>query len=166
MAKVKLESNDHHVFEVDKDAAELSLVVKGAIANTADDDSSVPLPKVCKVDLERVVEWITHHQHDPQEDEDDEESENERKNEPRSTEMDAWDAEFIDKFELREVFDLLNAANYMDVKGLFDVCCKKIAKTIHGKNAEQIRATFGVKCDFTEAELRQIEKENEWLADK
>lgn len=42
------------------------------------------------------------------------------------------DAKFIDIDDLEEVFDLINAANYLDIKGMHELCCAKIATFIKG----------------------------------
>ena len=60
----------------------------------------------------------------------------------------------------------LQAANYLDIKGLLDVTCKTIANMIKGKTPEEIRKTFNIKNDFTEEEKAQVCKENQWCEEK
>lgn len=47
-------------------------------------------------------------------------------------------------------FFMLNrkAANFLDIKGLFDVACKTIAKMIKGKSAQEIREIFDIENDL------------------
>lgn len=51
---------------------------------------------------------------------------------------------------------VLQAANYLDIKGLLDVTCKTVANMIKGKTPEEIRKTFNIKNDFTEEEEAQV----------
>jgi len=50
----------------------------------------------------------------------------------------------------------VQAANYLDIKGLLDVTCKTVANMIKGKTPEEIRKTFNIKNDFTAAEEEQV----------
>ena len=62
--------------------------------------------------------------------------------------------------------NILQAANYLDIKGLLDVTCKTVANMIKGKTPEEIRKTFNIKNDFTPSEEEQVRKENEWCEEK
>jgi S-phase kinase-associated protein 1 len=70
------------------------------------------------------------------------------------------------KVDQGTLFELILAANYLDIKGLLDVTCKTVANMIKGKSPEQIRQTFNIKNDFTQAEEEQVRKENEWCEEK
>jgi S-phase kinase-associated protein 1 len=73
-----------------------------------------------------------------------------------------WDAKFVDiKQEL--LFELILAANYMDIKSLLDLTCAKVASMIKGKTPEEIRKTFNIANDFTPEEEAQIREENKWV---
>ena len=43
-------------------------------------------------------------------------------------------------------------------QGLLDVTCKTVANMIKGKTPEEIRKTFNIKNDFTQAEEEQVGK--------
>merc|ERR1711964_238216 len=56
-------------------------------------------------------------------------------------------AEFIgedfEKFNKRQIFEIILAANYMDIKGLLHLGCAKIATLIKGKSPEEIKRILG-----------------------
>ena len=68
--------------------------------------------------------------------------------------------------EQSTLFDLILAANYLDIKGLLDVTCMSVANMIKGKSPEDIRKHFNIKNDFTPEEEEQVRKENEWCEEK
>ena len=43
-------------------------------------------------------------------------------------------------------------------QGLLDVTCKTVANMIKGKTPEEIRKTFNIKNDFTQAEEEQVSR--------
>lgn len=59
---------------------------------------------------------------------------------------DVWDADFINSAladSKRTVFQMILAANYMDIKGLLHLGCAKVATMIKGKSPEEIRTILG-----------------------
>lgn len=55
------------------------------------------------------------------------------------------------------------AANYLNIKGLFDVTCEKVANVIKRDSPDEIRKMFDIKDDFTEVEADEVRKQNNWL---
>ena len=66
--------------------------------------------------------------------------------------MSEFDAKFIDIDDLECIFDIIMAANYLDIKSLLDLSCAKIATMIRGKTPDEIRKTFNIVNDFTPEE--------------
>merc|ERR1711993_115007 len=107
-----------------------------------DENEIVPLPNVNAAILKKIIAWCTHYKND-------------------QSESSEWDLEYL-KINDGTLFELILAANYLDISQLLDVCCKQVANMIKGKSAEEIRARFNIQNDFTKAEEEQIRKENEW----
>jgi len=60
------------------------------------------------------------------------------------------------------LFELILAANYMDIKPLLDLTCATVASMIKGKTPDVIRATFNITNDFLPEEEAQVREENKW----
>jgi len=161
--KVKLQSSDGELYEVETDIIKLSNTIKTMLEDLGVEDEEsetemVPLPNVNAAILKKVIQWCTYHKEDPPlVDEDD-------NKEKRTDDIGSWDSDFL-KVDQGTLFELILAANYMDIKGLLDVTCKTVANMIKGKTPEEIRRTFNIKNDFTPAEEEQIRKENAWCED-
>ena len=56
-------------------------------------------------------------------------------NEPPTHAPQAWDSEFV-KVDQSTLFDLILAANYLNIKGLLDLTCQTVAQMIKGKTPE------------------------------
>ncbi|KAL4156795.1 hypothetical protein PRNP1_005821 [Phytophthora ramorum] len=159
--KMKLVSMDGEAFEVDASVAVMSQLVQTLVADEGDEVQEIPLPNVKAHVLAKVVEFCQHHKDAPMA-----EIQKPLKSNVLSDSVDEWDATFVDVGENQELlFELILAANYMDIKSLLDLSCAKVATMIKGKSPEEIRATFGITEEFTEEEQQRILEENKWCED-
>lgn len=162
MPIVKIQSSDGEIFTVDFDVIKQSTTIKTMVDDLSIDDIEdevVPLPNVTAGILKKVLQWATYHKDDPPLPEEDENKEK------KTDDITSWDADFL-KVDQGTLFELILAANYLDIKGLLDVTCKTIANMIKGKTPEDIRKTFNIKNDFSTSEEEQVKKENEWCEEK
>ncbi|XP_063968788.1 S-phase kinase-associated protein 1-like [Lytechinus pictus] len=162
MPNIKLASSDGEVFEVEVEVARQSVIIKTMLEDLGmdeEDDDAIPLPNVNGTILKKVLEWCHFHRNDPPPPEDDE------NREKRTDDICAHDQDFL-KVDQGTLFELILAANYLDIKGLLDGTCKTVANMIKGKTSEEIRKTFNIKNDFTPAEEEQVRKENSWCEEK
>ena len=72
-----------------------------------------------------------------------------------------YDAAFV-KVDQSTLFELILAANYLNIKPLLDLCCLTVANMIKGKTPEEIRKTFNIVNDFTPEEEEEVRRENQW----
>ena len=72
-----------------------------------------------------------------------------------------YDAAFV-KVDQSTLFELILAANYLNIKPLLDLCCLTVANMIKGKTPEEIRKTFNIVNDFTPEEEEEVRLENQW----
>jgi S-phase kinase-associated protein 1 len=160
MATVKLESSDKKEFVVPVEFASQSVTIKNMLEDLgSDNDAPIPLPNVSAKILEKVITYCKyHHEHPTPQSE-------EKKDEKRTDDIIPWDREFC-QVDQATLFELILAANFLDIKPLLDLTCKTVANMIKGKTPEEIRKTFNIKNDFTPEEEEQVRKENEWCEER
>ena len=157
---VKLVSSDGVEIEVRKDIALMSKLVASMLEGDEVDGVEVPLPNVSGEILEQVVQFLQYIKKNPL---------NEIDKPLKSSIMsenvnDLWFAKFTDKKQ-SIIFELILAANYLDIQPLLDLCCAKVASLIKGKTPEEIRRTLNIVNDFTPEEEAQLLEENKWCED-
>jgi len=160
---VILVSQEGDEFKVTEQVAKRSETIKNLIEDDiVGEDSKIPLPNVTTKILAKVVEYCKWHDENPTVVSED----NKDEDEPvRTDDIIGWDLDFC-KVDQPTLFELVLAANYLDIKDLLDLTCKTIANMIKGKTPEEIRKTFNIKNDFTPEEEEQIRKENEWCEER
>jgi S-phase kinase-associated protein 1 len=154
---ITLKSSDGEEFEVEEAVAMESQTIRHMIEDDCA-DNGIPLPNVNSKILSKVIEYCSKHVQaavpaadgaagaDPP---------------PPAEDLKNWDAEFV-KVDQATLFELILAANYLNIKGLLDLTCQTVADMIKGKTPEEIRKTFNIKNDFTPEEEEEIRRENQW----
>lgn len=158
--QVTLRSEDAQDFTVTVKVAKMSETLKNLIED-AGVDNPIPLPNVSGKILAKVVEYCNWHDQNPAPPK----TEEDKVDEKRTDDIIPWDLEFC-KVDQATLFELILAANYLDIKDLLDLTCKTVANMIKGKTPEEIRKTFNIKNDFTPEEEEQVRKENEWCEER
>ena len=154
---VKLLCNDGEVVEVAVDLAEKSVLIKGLIEDSGIEEE-IPLPQVKKPILEKIVVYCQKLKDiggNPPE------IDKPLSHNDMHQVVDAWYADYIN-LEQEELFELVMAANYLDIKPLLELSCAKVASQIKNKSVVEIRKYFNIENDFTPEEELQIQEENRW----
>ena len=143
---VKLVCKDGEVVEVERSIAEQSTLVKGLI-DDGDIEEEIPLANTKKATLDKVINFCQYIKDNapPQIDK------------PlRSTELSdvttPWYTDFVNGLEQEELFELILASNYLDIKPLLELTCAKVATMIKNKTIPEIRKFFSIENDFTPEE--------------
>jgi S-phase kinase-associated protein 1 len=146
---LRLISSDNKEFRIpERKHAAISKLVAQAMSGDPD-VAEMPIPNVKSATLALIVEYLTHHAGVEQ---------------PiiekplRSKHMkdvckDEWDARFIDNLgnkPRQELYDLILAANYMDIKPLLHLGCAKVASLIKGQSLEKIKDILAVNPQGTQ----------------
>merc|ERR1711964_55809 len=158
-ALLKLKSSQGEIFEIEPEVACMSTLIK----NMGDDsgtDEEIPLPNVKTAILSKVIDYCKFHKDEPAE---------EIQKPLKSSNLAEcgcreWDVEYVD-IEQEILFELILAANYLDIKPLLDLTCAKVASMIKGKTPEEIRKQFNIQNDFTPEEEEAVRAENKWAED-
>ena len=146
---VKLSTKDDQLFEVDRERMmSESEMVRELLNDIADDTATIPLMNVDGPTFAKVVEYLVL---------------------LTAKETEKWDEgtfksredEFV-KVDQKVLFEMILAANYLNIKKLLDLCCLTVANMIKGKTPDEISKTFNIKNDFTEEEEAEVRRENQW----
>lgn len=160
---VNLTTSDDVEFKVDREVVERSVLIKNMLEDVGESEQAIPLPNVSSSVMKKVLEYCEHHRGEPLPSADVDQSQDETRK--RTTDISEWDQKFI-TVDQEMLFEIILAANYLDIKSLLDVGCKTVANMIKGKTPEEIRKTFNIKNDFNPQEEEQVRKENEWCEEK
>ena len=155
---VHLVSQEGEQFEVSVDIATMSELVKTMFDTDQSEDEvqEIPLPNVKSFILLKVIEFLTHYKEEPMT-----EIEKPLKSSDMNEVVQEWYVNFVN-VEQEILFELILAANFMDIKPLLELTCATIASMVKGKTPEEIRQHFNIVNDYTEAEEAQIRKKNKW----
>eukprot|EP01121_Diplochlamys_sp_Union-15-3_P006880 TRINITY_DN17427_c0_g1_i1.p1 TRINITY_DN17427_c0_g1~~TRINITY_DN17427_c0_g1_i1.p1 ORF type:complete len:169 (+),score=31.79 TRINITY_DN17427_c0_g1_i1:3-509(+) len=159
---VKLQPSDASdtPIEVPIEVANMSVTIKNMLEDLgSSSDVPIPLHNVTQKILNKVVEYCKHACEHPTPKTED------KKDDKKSDDISPWDKEFCN-VDQATLFELILAANYLDIKPLLDLTCKTVANMIKGKTPEEIRKTFNIKNDFTPEEEEKVRKENEWCEER
>lgn len=145
------------------------ITIKNMLDDISDMKTIIPLPNVNAAILNRIISYCEHHVDDVFEDE------------PEVKEgatrpciiKDQWDIDFFANDKVDEVIHVIQAANYLDVKPLYIMACKTMAKRIKvvadtcntsdEDTRQKFKTAFGIECDFSEEEKKKIAEENAWI---
>ncbi|GJM89944.1 hypothetical protein PR202_ga06175 [Eleusine coracana subsp. coracana] len=162
---ITLKSSDGEEFEVEEAVAMESQTIRHMIEDDCA-DNGIPLPNVNSKILSKVIEYCNKHVHAAAaaaaaKSDDNNDSTSASASASGGEDLKNWDADFV-KVDQATLFDLILAANYLNIKGLLDLTCQTVADMIKGKTPEEIRKTFNIKNDFTPEEEEEIRRENQW----
>ena len=144
--EIILISSESNPVEIKAKAAKRSNLIKEFIKDFP--ENNIPLNSINYKTLLKIKEYLEHYEN----------SEPKEIRQPLPKKdfkniVDSWDYNFID-LQNETIFEIMLAANYMDIRPLLNLTCAKIASEITGKNEQQIRDLFkmGKDCGIDENE--------------
>ena len=150
--EIQIISSDEKTYNIAKKAAKRSGILKGMMEDFPD-DTSFPMKSIKGNILEKIKDYLMHYENvEP------EKIEIPLKSNNFSECVNNWDFNFLGN-DIDIIFDLLEAANYMDIKPLHELVSAYLGSNIRGINSN------GIFKDFEIEELTEKEKE-EIMIDK
>lgn len=150
-------ANGEEVKGVNLAVIRMSAVVQRMIETIGATGDDIHLPGVANAALlAKVLEYCTHHYTDvapePSAEADD-----------RIKDVLPWDTNFFAPFDCHFNVALVKVSNFLEVPGLTDLLCTKIAIQIANKTPEEIRKMFNLAEELTPEEQAFLKREEEWL---
>uniref|UniRef100_A0A1I7SYS6 Skp1-related protein n=1 Tax=Caenorhabditis tropicalis TaxID=1561998 RepID=A0A1I7SYS6_9PELO len=152
----KVSSEEGTEFKVSDGALRMSETMNAMLGTnpmTAEDvekNEAIPINNIKAEILELVFKWCEEHKGEPIPVDDD--------TVPKNVTIPAFDEELM-KIDNDRLFHLICAANYLNVKGLLNVSCKKVALMAKGKSPEELRVIYGIPTDEEDEAAAKVAKE-------
>ncbi|EGT48185.1 hypothetical protein CAEBREN_03887 [Caenorhabditis brenneri] len=100
--------------------------------------AAIPLEDIDGETLKLVFKWCEHHKGAPIPVEDDAD--------PKNVVIPEFDSKLME-IDDEQLFNLICAANYLNIKRLMNVACKKVSNMAKGKSPEELRIIYGIPTD-------------------
>lgn len=152
LEKVKFTTVDEKSYTLDRKVAIQSKLVKGILEDLEESDDPIPLPNITSSIMEIFIKYGEIHQNDLPD-----------SKVSKDLEIEERDLELIN-VPKPVLFEIILAANYLDVEGLLTLGCKALANDLKKKSIDEVYQDYQVPEErrFTAEEREKIEKEFQW----
>ena len=162
---VKIKTYDNKIYEVPDDIIIKSKLLDGLIEDydyfNDKDAEIIALSEVDSINFDLIIDYLQHYK--------DKEPKEIPKPFPERTDEEFlrgildnddndWTYNFISKLSIEDAINLVNAADYLQIKGLIDLLAAKLAHEMCNCEVEEARQKFGIECDMTEEEIAEYDK--------
>ncbi|CAJ0920560.1 unnamed protein product, partial [Mesorhabditis belari] len=161
----KFTAKDGKIFTLSKNSAQQSSVIMKAIESFSlkDDESiknmePIPLLTIDSHTFEMLKSWLEFHENAAEY----EEGPSYWLSENYDEDLDEWEVNFITDLSNDELFDMIMAADYLDIKSLTHKCAEGFAKLIEFKSAKEISKRWRITMDFSSDEAEEMKTEDPW----
>ena len=153
--EIQIISSEGIVFKISKKASRRSRILKGMMEDYPD-EASFPMKNIKGNILEKIKEYLMHYENE----------------EPKEITIplvsnnfnecvDAWDYNFLgNDFDI--VLELLSAANYLDIKPLYELISAYLGANIRGMNSNTIFKDFEID-ELTDKEKEEMLNDKKYL---
>lgn len=157
---IKTDEGKGKEYKVDERIKGLSKLIKGQLEFSSE---AIPV-KISSEVFEKVLEYFQQHDYNPPVVEKPLKSSDITKN------LSDKDVKFISQYDLESIKGILDAAYYLEIDTLKDVCIARIATEFYIGNTvediEKLKSKFGVTKDLTIEEEEALAKEYPWAKEE
>lgn len=160
---ITLISKEGEAFQVSRAVAKLSHYVTNfhddeALDNFDEELGDMPVPEVSSQVMQQVIVFCNHYLEDPLP------ALKKPVSSPNIADQGAtdWYVQFVTPLGETDLYHLIMAANFMDIKPLFDLMCATIACSIYHKSPQEVRQMFNIPDDISFDELDTQRKLRTW----
>ena len=138
--KIVLRTRDEKTLEVDTEDVQESVLMSTLLESDVQENEEIPIPNVDFNILTRIISFLRLHRDSPMK-----RLEKPLSIKPFSEIVEPWVYSFITGFDsIEELYELIKAADYMDIQPLHELACARVASMIRGKNPIEIRRILGL----------------------
>ena len=149
----KLKSKDGKIFEVEEKILKVSEFFKKLLEDFPNDTQELNIAEVDSKILSKIIDYLKHY-------------ETEKPKEiPKPLPgadlkplLSEWDYNFITPVPLDDLIELINAANYLNIGDLVNLCSARCAYEMINCPVEEAREKFGILPDMPEELMREYDK--------
>lgn len=114
---VKIKTQDNQVIELAQETAYKSVLLKNLVEDLGDSEEPIPLQNVTSKTFNKVLEYFELKEHE----------------------------DYFAKMDRDFLFEVILAANFLDIEDLLDKACKKVADSLKDKSVEEIREILEIE---------------------
>ena len=149
---LKLKSSDEKIFEIDEICLKRSNFFM-SLKDILNLNEEIDIKNVDSKTLYKIIDYLKHYQNE------------EPKFIPKPLPgpdlkpiLGEWDYNYIIPISLEESIDLVNAADYLGIRGLVNLTSARLASEMINCPIEEARAKFGIVPDMTEEEMAEYDR--------
>ena len=154
-AEIQISSSEGKIFKITKKAAMRSGILKGMMEDYPDEET-FPMKNIKGNIMEKIKDYLIHY-----ENEEPQEISIPLKSNNFSECVNNWDFNFLGN-DVDIIFDLLEAANYMDIRPLHELVSAYLGSNIRGINSYSIFKDFEID-ELTDKEKEEIMIDKKYL---
>ena len=153
--EIQISSSEGNLYSISKKAAMRSGIIKGMIEDFPD-EAIFPMKSIKGNILEKIKEYLIHYK-----EEDPKKIDIPLKSNNFNECVNNWDFNFLGN-DIDTIFDLLEAANYMDIKPLHELVSAYLGSNIRGINSNSILKDFEIE-KLTDEEKIEMMNDKKYL---